>query len=409
MHVVIFEDSRWHALAPLSLSRPVFSLTSGMTSLLEKQIRHLKPARLTLWVRPEFESVCRERIAPLIGVPTQVNTPLDDRPALLIHGRLAPATPFEIPAHEAVYAIDGTILAAMTSRAGLGPADALGATERWLDLLRLPGMAAQGSLIESPIDLIYANERSLIDDFACLKAPSQEKKPGPYYFVNEAAVWLGRDVALSPGCVLDAARGPIAIGAGASVGANAVIQGPCYIGPGATVAPVANIRGGVTIGPVCKIGGEVSASVFMGYSNKGHEGFVGHSYIGQWVNLGAGTTTSNMKNTYGPITLRRGNTEIGPARGFLGAVIGDHCKTAIHTRLMGGSYIGFCSMLAGTTAVPRFIPSFAFWTDEGVEPYRFSKAIEVAQRVLARRKITWTAADEHIMDYAARIAPTIEI
>ena len=184
---------------------------------------------------------------------------------------------------------------------------------------------------------------------------------------------------LSPGCVLDASKGPIAIGERATIGANAVIQGPCWIGPGANLAPLSMIRPGASIGAMCKVGGEISASIFLGYSNKSHEGFLGHSYIGKWVNLGAGTTTSNLKNTYGPITLKRGSREMSTGRRLLGALLGDHSKTAILTRLMGGSYIGYCTMLAGSTAAPRFVPSFTFWTDKGAVAYEREKAVEVAQ------------------------------
>src|ERR1700710_473311 len=102
MHLVIFEDSDWHTFAPFSLSRPVFSLASGMSTLLRKQIRHLRPNRLTLWVRPEFEAYCRQRVAPETGVPTLVNVPLDDEPALLLNGRTAQSGRVEIPAGHGV-------------------------------------------------------------------------------------------------------------------------------------------------------------------------------------------------------------------------------------------------------------------------------------------------------------------
>ena len=177
---------------------------------------------------------------------------------------------------------------------------------------------------------------------------------GPYHMVNDMDVWLGRDVSLAPGCVLDASKGPVAIDDDATIGANAVLQGPCYIGPGSTIAPLAMIRAGTSIGPVCKVGGEVSVSIFLGYSNKSHDGFMGQTYVGKWANLGAGTTTSNLKNTYGPITLKRGSKEIPTDRRFLGALIGDHTRTAILTRLMAGTYLGFCTMLAGSGIAPRF-------------------------------------------------------
>lgn len=408
MHVVVFEDSRWHALAPFSLSRPVFTLVTGATSLLKKQIRHLRPTRLTLWVRPEFESHCRERVAPETGVPTAVNEPLDDAPALLVNGRSVHSLAAPIPGEHAAAIVRDEILAASTTDAGLGPADALAQTPRWQKLRELPNMPAIGKLADSPVDLIYWNDQSLVEDFASQREQNFAKIAGPYHLINELDISLGADVTLGPGCVLDASKGPITIAAGAAIGANAVLQGPCYIGHQAVVAPVAVIRHGTTVGPHCKVGGEVSASILLGYSNKGHEGFLGHSYLGKWVNLGAGTTTSNLKNTYGEITLKRGEREIATGKRFLGSLIGDHSKTAVLTRLMGGAYVGYFSMLAAAQGFPRFVPSFCFWTDKGPEPYDREKAVEVAQRVFTRRNRIWTEIDEQIMNYAARVAPQVE-
>ncbi len=126
MHVVIFEDSRWHAFAPFSLSRPTFALVSGMGKLLNRQLRHLRPTRLTLWVRPELEAYCRERVAPETGVPTDVNVPLDDGPALLVHGRSLFPGRLDLPTQNAAAVEGETVLAVRTVEMGLAPGDALG-------------------------------------------------------------------------------------------------------------------------------------------------------------------------------------------------------------------------------------------------------------------------------------------
>ncbi len=263
-------------------------------------------------------------------------------------------------------------------------------------------------LAQSPVDLIYANDQAIVEDFAELQTPGESPTAGPYHLVNELDIRLGRDVELSAGCVIDASKGPVVLAEGVTIGSNAVIQGPCYIGPASIISPLATIRPGVSIGPMCKIGGEVSLTIFLGHANKGHEGFFGHSYVGRWVNIGAGTTTSNLKNTYGEITLRRGSVEMSTGRRFLGSLIGDHSKTAILTRLIGGTYIGYCSMLAASGAAPRFVPSYTFLTDAGAERYEQGKAIEVAQRVYTRRSRAWTETDEAIMNYVAEAAPKVE-
>ena len=126
------------------------------------------------------------------------------------------------------------------------------------------------------------------------------------------------------------------------------------------------------------------------------------------IRLGAGTITSNLKNTYGEISVRVGQKEVPTGRRFLGSLIGDHAKTAIGTRLMTGSYIGFSSMIAISAHAPRFVPSFSYCTDRGVERYQMDKAIEVTRRVYQRRERVWTDTDEQIMQYVAHTAPEVE-
>jgi UDP-N-acetylglucosamine diphosphorylase/glucosamine-1-phosphate N-acetyltransferase len=208
--------------------------------------------------------------------------------------------------------------------------------------------------------------------------------------------------------VIDASKGAVVLGDGAIVGANAVLQGPCYIGSQSEVAPLAMIRPGTSIGPKCKVGGEVARAIILGNSNKGHEGFLGDSYLGEWVNLGAGTTTSNLKNTYGPIGIKLGREEVNSGRQFLGALIGDHTKTAIGTRFMSGSYAGCCSMIATSAHAPRFTPSFSFLTDKGTEAYRLDKVFEVARAVMARRGRTFDALDEAMVRYCKSAAERAE-
>lgn len=409
MHVVIFEASRWHYFAPLSLSRPLFTMASGMTTLLQKQIRHLRPTRLTLWVRPELEQFCRERVAPRIEMPVAINTPLDDEPAILVNGRMAHFEPIEHPPHESVMLDeDDVVRLAYVHSPGLSPDDARNRSERWLKFMELPHMPAQGRLVESIADLVHWNDESLIEDFAHLRKPSAPKPAGPYHLVNESEVWLGEGAKLSAGCVLDASKGPVVIEDGVSVGFNAVIQGPCFIGTHAIVQPLTHVRPGTSIGMMSKVGGEISMSIILGFSNKAHEGYLGHSYVGKWVNLGAGTTTSNLKNTYGTLDLKTSKRTLSSGWRFLGSFFGDHAKTSIQSRFMSGSYVGFGAMVGGSTIAPRVTPSLTFWTDRGMEPYRIDKAIEVAQRVFGRRDRPWTPLDEQMMHYVADVAPSLE-
>ncbi|MGH7177457.1 MAG: putative sugar nucleotidyl transferase [Tepidisphaeraceae bacterium] len=409
MHVVIFEGSRWDALLPLSLTRPTFMLLCGTSSLLTKQIRHLKPTRVTLWVRPELSEWCGIHLAPNLGIPVQVNTPLDDEPALLCNGRTLYLSHFERPKEECVFVEEGDFIQqAYVKQPGLAPEDVRERSQTWMSLRKLPQTMPQARFVAHSWDLISWNEEALIADSINWRENIKPRKDGPFHVINELDVMLAEGASLSPGCVLDASKGPIMLDRGASIGANAVIMGPCYVGEYSQIAPLAQIRPGCSIGPMCKVGGEVSNSIIIGYSNKAHEGYLGDSYVGEWVNLGAGTTTSNLKNTYGEVDMHIAGKTIATGRRTLGSVIGDHTKTAIGTRLTSGTYVGFNCMIAQAAQAPRFLKSLTFLTEKGPEPFEMEKAIDIAQRMLDRRHKRLAEVDEQVFRYAAEAAKLAE-
>lgn len=408
MHVVLFEGKFWTRLAPLTFSRPSFMLASGTSTLLEKQVRHLKPSRITFWVRQEMVEYVRQRVIPTLQVPATINAPLDEAPALIISARTLHFAPYEIPSDPAVCLEEGDLVrSAYVVSPGLTQQDAMARSDKWMKLLELPPVMAQSRMAQHPWDLLNWNEEAIVADFITMQHDGT-LPAGPYHAVEPSNIALGKGVTLSPGCVLDAGKGPVVIGDGATIGANAVVTGPASIGAHATIQPLAYIRGGTSIGPGCKVGGEISNSIFIGRSNKSHEGFVGDSYIGEWVNLGAGTTTSNLKNTYDEVSVPLAGTETMTGRRFVGSIIGDHAKTAINTRLMTGSYIGYSSMIAASRITPKYVPSFTFLTDRATEPYRMDKATEVMKAVMARRNVPFADVDRAIADYAATAAKAVE-
>jgi len=233
-------------------------------------------------------------------------------------------------------------------------------------------------------------------------------QPGPWHILNEQNVMLAEGAKLQPGVVLDGSSGPIIVGKGASLGANSVIQGPAYIGDYTQVQPLTFIRPGCSIGPHCRIGGEISNSIIQGNSNKSHDGFVGDSYIGEWVNLGAGTSTSNLKNTYDAVDINIAGKKYNTGRKFVGALMGDHSKTAIGTRLMTGSYIGCATQIARSSITPQFVPSFTWMSDKGTTPYRMDKVEQVAKAVYARRNRPWTDEDTAFLSVIQSLAEKVE-
>jgi UDP-N-acetylglucosamine diphosphorylase/glucosamine-1-phosphate N-acetyltransferase len=410
MHVVLFEDPHWANFAPLSINRPIFQLAVGAFSILEKTISRLKPTRLTLWVRPGLARVCRDSLAPTLPVPTAVNAPLDDEPAMLVSGRTIFLSAVQWPTDPCV-SLDaaGEIAGAFARAPGLSPEDVFKQTDAWQKLLDQPRVPPAGTIAKYLWDLIGLNESALVADANFDRDAFRHPRPaGPYHLVQDRDVLLGADARLEPGCVLDASKGAILLDDSAVIGANAVVAGPCYIGRQSQVAPLAHIRPGTTVGPMCKVGGEIGNSILLGYSNKAHDGYLGDSYLGQWVNLGAGTTTSNLKNTYGPVRVRLGDRRIETDRQFLGSLIADHAKTAIGTRLMSGSYIGFGSVIATSQIPPTYIPSFRFITDKVDERYHIDKAREVMKQVYGRRGRPWSDVDELMLLEAAKMAESIE-
>lgn len=243
-----------------------------------------------------------------------------------------------------------------------------------------------GLLLHGTHDILTALEHLLPADCSDLLANRGDDLPGGSIVIGEPSevVILGGFV--EPGVVFDTRGGGIIIDEAAQVRSGTRLEGPLYVGP-QTIIFGGDVRGSV-LGPQCRIRGEVAASVFHGYVNKAHDGFVGHSVIGAWVNLGAGTTTSNLKNTYGEIRLEPAGDRIETGRQFLGSLIGDHAKTAIGTMLSTGTIIGAGANVFGG-AVPKWVPPFA-WGVAGSERVTEAGFLEIAGRVLPRRQVEFT-------------------
>ncbi len=196
---------------------------------------------------------------------------------------------------------------------------------------------------------------------------------------------------IHPSAVIDTTHGPVIVCEGATIEPLAVVIGPCVIGPNAKVRPHAHIEHSI-IGPGCKVGGEVEGSILHGWSNKQHLGFLGHSYICEWVNLGAGCTTSDLKNTYGHVHVDMPWGREDTQRMFVGLLMGDHTKAAIGTQFLTGTVCGVSSNIVSTGFPPKAIGSFR-WIDES---YDIDKAVSVAQTVMNRRSMDLGEATEHL-------------
>lgn len=217
---------------------------------------------------------------------------------------------------------------------------------------------------------------------------------------------LGDQVFLEEGAkincaIVNALTGPIYLATGAEIQEGAMIRGGLYLGPESTVKMGAKLYGTTSVGKACKIGGEITNSIFHDYSNKGHEGYIGNSVIGSWCNFGADTNSSNLKNTYDTINCYdyRSGKMINSGQQFLGLLMGDHSKTGINTMLNTGTVIGVNCNIYGSGFPPNYIPSFSWGGTDELQTYRLEKAIETAYKVMARRDVLMTKNDRLVFQY----------
>ncbi|MEM9820387.1 MAG: glucose-1-phosphate thymidylyltransferase, partial [Bacteroidota bacterium] len=201
-------------------------------------------------------------------------------------------------------------------------------------------------------------------------------------------------------CTLNTKSGPIYVGKNAEIMEGSLVRGSFALCEGAKLKLGAKVYGGTTIGPYSKMGGEINNIVVMGYSNKGHDGFLGNSVIGEWCNLGADTNGSNLKNNYSEIRLWNYPSESFLKTGlqFCGLIMGDHSKCGINTMFNCGTVVGVFANIFGPGYPRNFIPSFAWGGASGFSTYQQSKAFETAQLVMARRKRDFAVADQQILE-----------
>lgn len=382
---------------PLALSRPIWELRCGMTTLGEKLVAKAAASQVACFVPPYMAEAYREQTSWPVNDPAQLTG--DD--LLLVDARvqasglnLAPSGPSQV-----VLDADGECLCARIARSDLGKLNTQ-TIESLLASAKETLPAARGDLPtwNYTWDLVLSNPGQLVEDFKALGRTGIEgtvEEPNAIRG-SRSDVFIARGVTVHPMVVIDAEHGPVYIDEGAEIHPFTRIEGPCYIGK-KSILLGAKCREGMTIGPVCRVGGEVEESIIQGYSSKYHDGFLGHAYVGEFVNLGALTTNSDLKNDYSSVTVTLdGKTPIDTGSIKVGSLIGDHTKTSIGTLFNTGAYVGAMTLIAATgKPLPKFIPSFA-WFLEGVVTKGFGKKslYETARTAMGRRKREFTAAQE---------------
>ena len=255
-------------------------------------------------------------------------------------------------------------------------------------------IACDGILLHGCYDVVTALEHLLAPDTLDFTNETSDPLPQGSVVIGDPADVVVLGAAVEPGTVFDVRGGVVVLEQHSYVKSGTRLEGPLYVGPGS------EILGGMvrecSIGPRCRVRGEIVSSALLGYSNKSHDGFVGHSVVGRWVNLGAGTTTSNLKNTYGPIRLDVAGTTIDTGRQFLGTLFGDHCKTAIGSMLSTGAAVGVGANVFDYSSAPKYVPPFAWGAGGGLmDRAGFLKTVA---RVMPRRQVEFTDSVRHLLE-----------
>jgi UDP-N-acetylglucosamine diphosphorylase/glucosamine-1-phosphate N-acetyltransferase len=265
--------------------------------------------------------------------------------------------------------------------------------EQWKEAL--PRQPAGGWMIDHPWDLVERNADLLRHDLTRRAAQAgRSYRPANLTVVGPSDQVLVEPTArIDPLAVADTTYGPVIIDRAAVIHPFSRLEGPCYIGPQSVILG-AKIRGGTTIGPRCRVGGEVEASILHGHTNKYHDGFLGHSYLGEWVNLAAGVQVSDLRNDYQTISVTIGGQRVQTGLTKVGAFLGDHTKLGLNTLLNTGTVAGaFCNLLPSGTLLPRVIPSFCtFWNGQLIEQPDVPHLLDTAATVMQRRGCELTSA-----------------
>jgi len=244
----------------------------------------------------------------------------------------------------------------------------------------------EGVLLRGVHDLVSALDQLLREDAIRLLGDSDAVPKGSIVVGDSAWVSV-REAMIEPGVIFDTRNGPVVLEIGVEVRSGTRLEGPLWVGANTRLVggPIRNSA----VGPWCVVRGELSTTTMLGYANKSHDGFVGHSVLGRWVNLGAGTITSNLKSTYGPVRLHVNGADLETGHQFLGSLIGDHAKSAIGTLLDTGSVVGAGANVFDGLRPPKYVPPFA-WGGAGSERMTQQKFLEIVERVLPRRNVEVT-------------------
>ena len=378
----LFDDREARSWAPFSLTRPAGELLLGCLTLRERAERFWGVRCSGHLCDPKLAGFAEEGSPPVLDSDGMAGRGEESlRIFLSSRAVCGPAAAPDL-AHPATVVVGGEAAGWI-----LPPGSPAPPREDFLDPGRARALestvAVDGVVARRPWDLVANNAEWVGRDIPAFFAASPGPLPEGVISLGREPLSVGEGVEIEPGSVLDLRAGPIRLDDGVRVRAHTYLAGPSFIGKGSLL--LGGDLSGVSIGPSCKVRGEVEESVLLGFSNKAHDGYLGHSYLGRWVNLGALTTTSDLKNNYSTVRVVTPGGEEDTGALKVGSFFGDHVKTGIGTLLGAGTIIGAGSNLFGESIPRKFVPPFSWGSGTDLTRFRLAEFLEAAERVVARR------------------------
>jgi UDP-N-acetylglucosamine diphosphorylase/glucosamine-1-phosphate N-acetyltransferase len=372
--IVLFEDHGWVGLLPLVYWRSVFELLAGRITLLDRIVQQLGQHPHGLWTRDWMAEVAAHRCQLPVNGPIDAST-------VLINGRWLPRRPIQL--RPAPVMLDASTLRDAIENVPRDEFDAI--------------------LVDHPWDLVSRNADMLADAWSATDVSVDGTVSSSAFLLKPDHIHIGERTVVRPAAALDAENGPVFISYNVVIEPHTYIAGPVYIGPGTTVKAHSSIGGGTTIGPACRVGGEIAGSIICGYSSKEHDGYLGHSYVGNWVDIGPGTANTDRKNTYGPIRVLFGQQSVDTGLSSFGAIIADHARVGTNQKIPNGGVIGFAASTATGRFLPKFVHSFAWVTDSGLSTGDPTRLLTTARLAMQARHVDLTPDEASLFHNLTRI------
>ena len=383
--LILFEPAGIEALGPPVALRPVWELRLGARTLAERCAAAWPAAALHYWPRPLLRGLCPEPPAELFGAPRVLllagNQLLAAPEAAGLLAALGPGESLRVEERPVALCLSGAEAREwLTSLAGPPAA--------WPAPALAPRESALGPLVDYWWELYALAPRALAADQAVLLAAGAwQRRAVP----GGGECYLAPGAELGPGAVVEAGGGPVLLDRDVKVGPLSVLSGPCYLGPGTRLKPHSQLHG-VWAGPQCRLGGEIEETQLQGYANKQHHGFLGHAVVGEWVNLGAGATNSDLKNNYSGVRVEQGGRQFESQQRFLGCCLGDHVKLGIQARLGTGTVLEPFTNWFGGDLPPKGLPPFTWGGDGLLAEHALDKALATAAIAMGRRGVELSPA-----------------